>query len=226
MRDRRWWRWFSSVRGWIVGIGGVLLAGSGCSHMNQAQTGAAIGGALGTAAGLGVGAATGNPRTGALIGGLAGAGIGGLIGNEADKEERRQQMELQQAAVSTGNIPQRLGLTDIVHLTQQGHDEQVIINQIRATGSTFQLTTSDLDWLKANGVSPRVIAEMQSRPPVMPTLGSRSGSSTTTIIYESPWSPWWVPPPPVIATPVIVRPVCVPPPRPPIVFVGGYYRIR
>jgi hypothetical protein len=86
MRDRRWWRWLSSVRGWIVGIGGVLLAGSGCSHMNQAQTGAAIGGALGTAAGLGVGAATGNPRTGALIGGLAGAGIGGLIGNEATKK--------------------------------------------------------------------------------------------------------------------------------------------
>ena len=208
---------------WVL-IASLLAGVSGCAHMNQAQTGAAIGGALGTAAGLGVGAATGNPRTGALIGGLAGAGIGGLLGNEADKEERREQLALQQAASTAVSAPQKLGLTDIVHLTQQGHDEQVIINQIRATGSTFQLTTSDLDWLKANGVSPRVIAEMQSRPPVLPSSGLRS-SSSTTIIYESPWSPWWVPPP-VVAAPVIVRPVYVPPPRPPIVFVGGFYRCR
>ena len=216
MKDRAW-------SGWIL-IGGLMVGGSGCAHMNQAQTGAAIGGALGTAAGLGVGAATGNPRTGALIGGLAGAGIGGLIGNEADKEERREQLALQQATATAVSAPQKLGLTDIVYLTQQGHDEQVIINQIRATGSTFQLTTSDLDWLKANGVSPRVIAEMQSRPPLLPASGLRS-SSSTTIIYESPWSPWWVPPP-IVAAPIIVRPAYVPPPRPPIVFVGGFYRCR
>jgi surface antigen len=194
--------------------------------MNQTQTGAAIGGALGTAAGLGIGAATGNPRTGALIGGLAGAGVGGLIGNEADKEERRQQAAIEQATAAAAATPQKLGLTDIVHLTHQGHDEQVIINQIRATGSTFQLTTSDLDWLKANGVSPRVIAEMQSRPPAMVSMTPRAtGGSTTTIIYDSGWSPWWVAPP-IVATPVVVRPVYVPPPRPPVVFVGGYYRCR
>lgn len=212
---------------WLWLMGCATLLGTGCEHMNQTQTGAAIGGALGTAAGLGIGAATGHPRTGALVGGLAGAGIGGLIGNEADREERRQQVAVEQAAAASATAaPQKLGLTDIIHLTQQGHDEQVIINQIRATGSTFQLTTSDLDWLKANGVSPRVIAEMQSRPPTLPAVAPRTGSSsTTTIIYESPWSPWWVPPP-VVAAPVIVRPVYVPPPRPPVVFVGGFYRCR
>ncbi len=191
---------------------------AGCGHMNQTQTGAAIGGALGTAAGLGIGAATGNPRTGALVGGLAGAGIGGLIGNEADREERREQAMQQAAAVTTA--PQRLGLTDIVHLTQQGHDEQVIINQIRATGSTFQLSTADLDWLKANGVSPRVIAEMQTRQPLPVSAAPRAATTSTTIIYETPL---W---PPLYPYPVVVRPVYVPPPRPPFVFVGGFYRCR
>ncbi len=210
---------FSRKSLWAMGL--VLISPVvGCGHMNQTQTGAAIGGALGTAAGLGIGAATGNPRTGALVGGLAGAGIGGLIGNEADREERREQA-MQQAAATATAAPQPLGLTDIVHLTQQGHDEQVIINQIRATGSTFQLSTADLDWLKANGVSPRVIAEMQTRQPVPVRVTPRAATSSTTIIYETPiWTPA------VYPYPVVVRPVYVPPPRPPFVFIGGYYRCR
>jgi hypothetical protein len=200
-----------------LGILAGLLAGglgsAGCSSMNNTEKGAGIGGALGTAAGLGIGAATGNPRTGAIIGGLAGAGTGALVGNQADKEERRERDIQHATAVATAQAQQqRMGLFDVVDLTRKGHDDQVIINQIRATGSTFQLTASDLDHLKNEGVSSRVITEMQAARPVSPLATRVVAPPATTVIYEQPAYP----------APVYVRPVYVPPPRP-VVFVGGHY---
>jgi hypothetical protein len=187
------------------------FAGSGCEHMNNTEKGAGIGGALGAGAGLLAGAATGNPRTGAAVGGLLGAGTGALIGNQTDRDERRDR-EVQQAIATTQVQQQRMGLTDVVHMAQQGHDDQVIINQIRATGSSFQLATSDLDWLKNSGVSSRVLAEMQTRP-ASPLATTRVVAPPTTVIYEQPY---YAPPP------VVVRPMYVGPPRPPVVLVGGY----
>lgn len=191
----------------VAAVGG--LGATGCESMNNTEKGALAGGALGTAAGLGVGALTNNPKTGAVIGGLAGAAIGGMAG--ADKDDRQQQArEVQQAqAIATAQAQQRMGLTDVIHMAQQGHDDQVIINQIRATGSTFQLTASDLDFLKNNSVSARVIAEMQTRRPTVAVAPTRVvvREAPTTVIYQEP---------------VFGPPVYVGPPRP--VIYGGYYR--
>jgi hypothetical protein len=198
--------------GVLAGLLAGGLSSAGCSSMNNTEKGAGIGGALGTAAGLGIGAATGNPRTGAVIGGLAGAGTGALIGNQADKEERRERDIQHATAVATAQAQQqRMGLFDVVDLTRKGHDDQVIINQIRATGSTFQLTASDLDHLKNEGVSSRVITEMQAARPVSP-LATRVVSQPTVVVHE-----------PVYPAPVIVapRPYCYGPR--PVVFVGGHY---
>jgi hypothetical protein len=189
--------------GWLVSVG--------CEHMSHTEKGAGIGAALGTAAGLGIGAATGNPRTGALIGGLAGGGLGALVGSDKDDQERREVLQAQAASQAEAQLQQqRLGIFDVIRLSQAGHDDQVIINQIRTTGSTFQLTPSDLDHLKEQGVSPAVIAAMQTTRPVSP-LPPRIVPPPTTVIYQQP----------VYPAPVFVRPVYAPPP----VFVGGvYYR--
>jgi hypothetical protein len=175
--------------------------------MNNTEKGAGIGGALGAGAGLAVGAATGNPRTGAAVGGLLGAGTGALIGNDVDQAERRER-EVQQAAAIASSQAQnrRMGMFDVIELSRNGHDEQVIINQIRATGSSFQLSTTDLDALKSNGVSSRVIAEMQAARSESPRVIT---PASNTIIME-----------PYISPPLVVRPWYVAP-RP--IFVGGYY---
>jgi hypothetical protein len=187
----------------------IALGSTGCEHMNNTEKGAGIGGALGAGAGLAVGAATGNPRTGAAVGGLLGAGTGALIGNDVDHQERRDQNYQQAVATAQAQAQQqRMGLTDVVHMAQQGHDDQVIINQIRTSGSTFQLASSDLDYLKNSGVSARVIAEMQAARPV----GRVVGPANTTVIYEQPLYP-----PPVYVRPA---PVVVVPARP---YYGGFY---
>jgi hypothetical protein len=171
----------------------AAASAGGCSSMNNTEKGAGIGGLIGAGAGTAIGAATGNPKTGAVVGGLLGAGVGGAVGNQKDNEiqERR---EIQQAnAVANAQAQQRMGITDVIHMVQQGHDEQVIINQIRSTGSTFQLSANDLDFLKQNGVPPRVIVEMQSaRAPVM------VAPARPVVIHDSPTVIYRDPPPVVI----------------------------
>ena len=194
-----------------ITMSGVLLvvaaAGAGgCSTMDNTGKGAGIGGAVGTGAGLAVGAATHHPLLGAAVGGLTGAGVGAAVGANQDQKQQDKR-DIQYAnAVATAQAQQaqqRMGLTDVIHMANQGHDPQVIINQIRNTGSTFQLSANDLDFLKANNVPPQVIAEMQSaRPATGPVV---VGPPRAGVIYQDA-------PPPV----VIYRR----PPPPPAFYVG------
>jgi hypothetical protein len=186
--------------------------------MNHTERGVLAGGALGTAAGLGVGALAGAPKTGAFIGGLGGAGLGAIAGGHKDDKERREREVIHANAVATAEAQaqqSRMGISDVMHMTREGHDDQVIINQIRSTGSTFQLVPTDLDMLKNNGVSPRVIAEMQSARPVSggPRVYVREPRPTTVIVQE-----------PVYPGPVYVRPYCYHPR--PVVYVGGHFHHR
>mgnify|MGYP003350558576 CR=1 FL=1 len=91
---------------------------------------------------------------------------------------------------------------DVIRMAQEGQDDTVIINQIRRTGSTFTLTTSDLSELKRAGVSARVIAEMQT---------ARPAARPTRVVIREPGPVVYEP------SPVFVRPapvVVVGPPRP------------
>jgi hypothetical protein len=80
----------------------------------------------------------------------------------------------------------------------------VIINQIRTTGSTYQLSTEDLKQLRANGVSDNVIKEMQNRHP--------NAYRRPRYVVGPPGPPVFVAPPP----PVYI----VGPPPPPSFGVG------
>ena len=198
----------------ILAILAALTAGSGCASMNNTEKGALGGGVFGTAAGTVIGAATGRPLLGAAVGGAVGTAGGALIGNSVDKDERYQRDVTQAAAVAAAQAQQaRLGISDVMGLAQAGHDDTVIINQIRSSGSTFDLTASDLDMLKRAGVSQRVIAEMQVSRPTPPRVIVRE---PRPVIYDT--SPVYVQPAP---PPVVI---VGPPPR--RYYGGGYYYRR
>ena len=119
------------------------------------------------AAGTAIGAITHHPLLGAAIGGLGGAATGAVVGNAVDKDEQHQQAaavaQAQAQAAQAQAMQARVGIADIIAMTRDKLDDTVIINQIRVSRSTFQLTPTDLIMLKDNGVSDRVIAEMQAR---------------------------------------------------------------
>lgn len=173
----------------------------GCSTMSNTTKGAGIGTAIGAGLGTAVGAATGNPKTGAVVGGLLGGGIGAGVGNDMDREDKEKsevrQADAQVAVAQAQAQAGRLGMIDVVQLCQQGQSEAVVVNQIRATGSTFQLSTQDLAYLKANNVPDGVIVAMQTARPPVAVQPSRPViiRESPTVIYRDPYGPWGPPPP-------------------------------
>jgi hypothetical protein len=183
--------------------------------MNNTEKGAVGGGVIGAGAGTVIGAATGRPGLGAVLGTATGAVVGGAVGNQVDKDEARQKDIAQAAALADAQYQQqRLGIADVIAMAQAKQNDTIIINQIRNTRSTFNLTVSDLEMLKNNGVSDAVIAEMQAaRAPAGP--GRVVVREPRTVIYDSP-------PPAVIVRPAPYYYA----PRPVYVVGGGYYRCR
>jgi surface antigen len=177
------------------------LVMTGCATLNNTEGGALGGAALGGVAGAIAGSAVGRPGAGAAIGAGLGGVSGGLIGNAIDRSEARQAQLAATAPAPRGP----LGLTDIAQMAQQHVSDEVIISQIRNTGSVFEnLSASDIVWLKQNGVSDNVILAMQSTRP-----------RPIRRVYA---------PAPVYAVPVY-EPVYVapPPPPPPHLHIGFGY---
>jgi len=138
----------------IVGsAASALLFITGCDSMSHTENGALAGGGIGAVTGALVGGATGHAGVGAAIGGGVGALAGAAIGHSEDKAEQRAIAQAQ---------ARYLGLADIAQMTQQHISDAVIINQIRATGSAYNLSANDIYWLKSQGVSDAVVAEMQA----------------------------------------------------------------
>jgi hypothetical protein len=156
----------------------VLLA-SGCQSMNNTEKGALAGGGIGAGAGAAIGHATGHTGAGAVIGGLGGALLGGAVGNDMDKEKERQ-------ARIAASTPPPLRLEDVASMAQQHISDGIIINQIRTTGSVYNLTAQQIVWLREQGVSEGVIAEMQAtayRP------ARRVYTAAPVVVYEPPPPP-------------------------------------
>lgn len=169
----------------------VLTAGlaCGCSSLSHGENGALAGGAIGAGTGAIVGHALGHTGGGALIGAGAGALAGGLIGHAEDKKEERA------VAAATAAARPPLGIVDVVQMAQQHVSDDLIISNIRSTGSVYHLSAQDTIWLKQNGVSDRVVQEMMA-----------TASRYPPRVYS--------------ATPVYAQPVYVVEPAPPPVSVG------
>jgi uncharacterized protein YcfJ len=134
-----------------------LIVVSGCAeNKTRIGEGAGIGGILGAAAGGIIGHQSGHGWEGALIGGAAGAGGGALVGSQIEKPNTTST-----TTTSTGSM-ETVTLQKVVDLTQQGQSGDEIIAKINASHSSFSLTKDDVDYLRKQGVSQRVIEAMQA----------------------------------------------------------------
>jgi hypothetical protein len=115
-------------------------------------------------------------------------------------EARVQQAEAQAHAEAT-----QMGIADVIQWTKDGRSDDVIINQIRTTGSTYQLSSEDVRLLSANGVSDRVIMEMQNRRPEMYPRRRLVPVQPVPVIYGPPPPVILAPPPPGFAVGVHIR---------------------
>lgn len=183
-----------SVRKTMI-AGGLLAAAAlnvGCAGMSKTAQGGAIGGGLGAGLGAAIGSASGKAGKGALIGGLAGTVVGGLAGNAEDQRDRRAleaRADIAEAEAAQVTSARQLTVYDVARLSREGHSDAIIINQIRSTGSVYDLRADDLSYLKANGVSDGVVTSMQN-------------ASGRPVVVEQP------------VHVVHPRPVVVAPPRP------------
>jgi surface antigen len=139
---------------WLTGL---LILSAGCSSMNNTEKDALGGAAVG--AGAGALLTRGNP-VGAVIGGLFGAAVGGSIGANQD---RRDEHKAAVTAAVNAQAARQMRLDEIVQMAQGGQSDAVIMGQINNTGSVFQLTSDDVNYLHQQRVSDQVINYMQSR---------------------------------------------------------------
>ena len=138
-----------------------LLPMTGCQ--NNTQTGAALGTGVGALAGTVVGHQVGHKGAGALIGGLAGGLTGAAVGNAQDAKEERNAAVARAATVQANQRAAQRALvnSDIITMTQNGLNDEIIINAIRSRGGRFRTNSEALIALSQAGVSQPVIMEVQ-----------------------------------------------------------------
>lgn len=167
--------------GWLFAVSSLCV--SGCA--THTGTGALAGSLLGAGAGAALGSMTGNAGAGALIGGGLGAASGGLVGAGLDENDQRNAARVEAAEariVSTTAASQSpLSIPEIVHMSQSGVSEDVIISTIQSSHAVYSLTPTNIVDLHNQGVSDRVIQVMldSSRRPT--TVVRRQPA----VIYES-----------------------------------------
>ncbi len=144
----------------------ILVSSVGCqSSPNRAAEGSLIGGIIGA----GTGAIIGNQgrnrnegrTTGAVLGGIVGALGGALAGSQVQKQPQQQAQQQQVGQPVQAVNPSQMSIQQIVDLSKQGVHEDVIVDRIRMSNSRFTLSQSDVDYLKGQGVSQKVISGMQ-----------------------------------------------------------------
>lgn len=136
-----------------VFLGILFLLLVGCE--TKTQTGALTGAAVGVGAGALIGGGEG-----ALIGGAVGAVGGTLIGMALDDADRKALETQNPRTLRKIDRGEPLNIDDIKQMTRAGIKDDVIISQIKATDSHFQLTSDEIIELKDYGVSQKVINAM------------------------------------------------------------------
>ena len=145
----------------VAVAGAIALTGCETPEGTPYRTG------TGALIGTGVGAASGaliagghDAPAGALIGGAVGAIGGALIGNSLDQQERaRLQAQAPQTYVRVDQ-GQPLAIADVKAMARAGIGDNVIISQMRNTGSMYHLSAADIIDLHDSGVSSAVIDYM------------------------------------------------------------------
>jgi outer membrane lipoprotein SlyB len=176
----------------------VLLAviAGGCQSPYRADQGALFGGLLGAGTGAIVGNALGNTGAGAAIGAGVGALSGATVGGELDKIEAQNRAMIAQQ-LGREVAANAVTTDDVIAMTRASVNEELIVNHVRAHGVVAPLRPADLIFLQQQGVSPRVIAAMQS-PPVRPAAVAQpvvvQPAPAPVIVEEYHYAPFWGPP--------------------------------
>ena len=135
----------------LTGTMATMALFAGCiSPVGPHQAGGTV---VGGATGAIVGGAVTHSAGGALIGGTIGALAGALAGKDVDDSLRTRVVQ-----------GQPLSLEDIKALAKANVGDDLIINQISATRTSYRLTTAQIIDLKNAGVSTKVIDFMISTP--------------------------------------------------------------
>jgi len=143
----------------ILTVASLAVLLTGCQNpdgtQNNTGSGALIGGAMGAV----TGAAIGGRRNGAedaALGMAAGAVAGGLMGFAVDRDqEARLKAQAPQTYVRVDQ-GQPLSVADVKALARAGINEDVIINQIRASHTVYHLSAADIVDLRDSGVTNNV----------------------------------------------------------------------
>lgn len=134
-----------------ITLASVVLAG--CE--SKAGTGALVGGGGGALVGGLMGGGTG-----ALIGGAVGAVGGAVIGYTLDEHDRATMQQKSPNTLNRIDNGQQLSVQDVKNMSRNGLKDDTIINQIKATNSSYSLSADQIIDLKKSGVSQRVIDYM------------------------------------------------------------------
>jgi len=137
-----------------------VLSLLGCqSSPNRAPEGALIGGLLGAGAGTIIGNQSKNRDKGRTEGAIIGGAVGALTGALAGSQMQKQPAQTQGSGAAVNQ--NQMSIQQIVNMSGQGVNEDVIVDRIRLTNSKFNLTPDDINYLRQNGVSQKVINTMQ-----------------------------------------------------------------
>lgn len=137
---------------------GLALLTLGCQgSKTRAGEGALIGGLLGATAGGIIGHQSHHGAEGAAIGVAAGALTGAIVGSQIQKPGQPAQTT---GTTVSGANPHQMSIQQVVDLSKQGINENVIIDKLRLSNSRFNLTSDTIDYLKQQGVSQKVIDAM------------------------------------------------------------------
>ena len=159
----------------------LLVAGAiGCENLpgTRESQGAVIGGAVGAATGAAIN--EDNRLLGALVGGALGAGGGYLIGArtdwfddpERDREAREAIRDAQTSPATVDDVRHSatadlngdgfVTTDEVIAMERAGLSDAEMLRRLRDTGQIYDLSRSQEDALLREGVSRRVIVEMQT----------------------------------------------------------------
>lgn len=133
----------------------IALLSTGCE--NKTETGALVGAGIG----VGAGALISHSAGGALIGGAVGAAAGGIVGYALDQQDRENLQQNSPNTLHRIDKGHQLTIHDVKSMSDAGIKDDVIIQQIKNTGSVYHLSADDIIDLKNSGVSQKVIEYMQ-----------------------------------------------------------------
>lgn len=138
----------------FIALGTVSLLCASCE--TKTQTGALTGAGVGALAGGLIGGGAG----GVVIGAAVGAAGGALIGAALDAQDRKTLEKNSPETLQRIDNKEQLTSYDVKSMSENGLSDDVIIGQIEATKSVFNLTSKEIIALKNAGVSQKVIEFM------------------------------------------------------------------